>query len=559
MRYYNNKVQSESIHIVGNGFFMAAVKGLDIPAVKAGMSGGILFSLQCTDARSVEAESERIKEKTEWLYSIYLDGKKIGSMREYATEGAFVREFDLSQRIEFTILTGADVKKEKGRFVLPAGVVYVNDYATAESVYFSFTGIQADETENSIVFHAEKCVFRVLIADEAERLSDCGNAITYLPPKSPFQTKYAEETEDYYQVVKSCTARNGAIVGFDWNLCYLRDNFGAHRAFLEMGDFDSAKALLRFYNEIYQKFGCLHTAQSAGKDGTFHIHECDDVEGTGYLILQGTEYLERTGDTTFFEEILPMLRWAFYAQLGRCRNGMLPFNGDETYVACGLFPRTQLENGSAESTMLFIQSGIKLLPYLKDGKAEKVVADASAHFKEHFLCEGEFVINNPSRPKEPYDKKRKGVCVWCGCYTDGLAPDRYGYYACPNCMNRGRKVNADERYRLSCVSMLPAYLGSGIFSEQELTALYETAAERILDKNRTERITGYECGLLLYGLCRIRSSRYDEAVRFALANRDEEGAWAEYYDGNKPAGMRWRVWEGGVTLAALLHGEKARR
>ena len=46
-------------------------------------------------------------------------------------------------------------------------------------------------------------------------------------------------------------------------------------------------------------------------------------------------------------------------------NGMLPFNGDETYVAGGILPRFALNDGSAEATLLFIESGTQLLDFVE--------------------------------------------------------------------------------------------------------------------------------------------------------------------------------------------------
>ena len=43
----------------------------------------------------------------------------------------------------------------------------------------------------------------------------------------------------------------------------------------------------------------------------FHIHENDDVEITGYLILQAFDLLAATHDEAFIKEISPMLKWAF--------------------------------------------------------------------------------------------------------------------------------------------------------------------------------------------------------------------------------------------------------
>ena len=66
-------------------------------------------------------------------------------------------------------------------------------------------------------------------------------------------------------------------------------------------------------------------------------------------------------------------------------------------------------------------------------------------------------------------------------------------------------------------------------------------------------------GLLLYGLTTVESPLRHAVYQMVLDARDEEGIWAEYYADGKPAGMRWRVWEGGVNLMALLTYEAMER
>lgn len=37
-----------------------------------------------------------------------------------------------------------------------------------------------------------------------------------------------------------------------------------------------------------------------------------------------------------------------------------------------------------------------------------------------------------------------------------------------------------------------------------------------------------------------------------LEQADITGGWSEYYDGEKPAGTRYRPWESGISLEAIL-------
>ena len=89
------------------------------------------------------------------------------------------------------------------------------------------------------------------------------------------------------------------------------------------------------------------------------------MEITGYLIVQAFDYYQKSGDKAFLKKIYPMLEWAWFSQVQELHENMLPFNGDETYVAGGILPRTVLCQGSAESTLLFLAAGERLLSFSK--------------------------------------------------------------------------------------------------------------------------------------------------------------------------------------------------
>ena len=113
--------------------------------------------------------------------------------------------------------------------------------------------------------------------------------------------------------------------------------------------------------------------------------------------------------------------------------------------------------------------------------------------------------------------------------------------------------------------MMPAYIHSDLLTAGQQREIYERLAGDVLRRGCIDgngaagKCTGYEYGLLLYGLTATDSPLRHELYRLVLDSRDEEGVWAEYYVAGKPAGMRWRVWEGGVNLMALLAYERKER
>jgi len=144
-----------------------------------------------------------------------------------------------------------------------------------------------------------------------------------------------------------------------------------------MGYFDEARDILKFYWDIWKRSGYIRNAQAIGIPGVFHQHENDEVEITGYLIIQAFDYLEKTKDTALVKEIFPLLEWAWSAQKRNLIRGMLPFNGDETYVAGGILPRSALNDGSAESTLLFLEAGKRLMPFIEENNLVGACGDRS--------------------------------------------------------------------------------------------------------------------------------------------------------------------------------------
>lgn len=348
------------------------------------------------------------------------------------------------------------------------------------------------------------------------------------------------------------------------NMGYVRDLYGAARGMLAAGWYEFVQDILQFFYDGFVKCGFLATAYTLDGLYTPHRHECDRAENTGYIILLATEYLRQTGDRAFFDSIRPLLEWCLHAQSEVCHNGMLPFSGDETFVAGGMLPKVHLDDGSAEATMLFIESAARMASYLPNDPALVVAADAKKNFRANFVRNGRLIANNPARRKTvALPKEKHGCCMYCYHHRD-LTPNEYGIYRCAECAAKPQAdIRSDRVYDLPCVGMEPVFFASDLLTESEQKSLLEDVAVRMMaGKPSTEdsaKNTGYEYGLLLYGLTQVNSLYADAAAALALNARDEEGVWAEYYSDWKPTGMRWRIWETGVNICALLQYHRRKR
>ena len=354
-------------------------------------------------------------------------------------------------------------------------------------------------------------------------------------------------------------------------LFYVRDQYGVSRALLAMNMVDEAKAVLAYYHSIWSAYGRIHNAQSDGPRHWFHRAENDDVEMTGYLIIQAFDYSKMTGDDDFMVQIFPMLEWALVAQENQLRGNMLPFNGDETYVAGGMFPRTHLNDGASEATLIYMASAERLVAWAaahKRWNAEKllqhqrILTSVKQDYAQNFVANGKIAVNNTKRRDlGPVPRFRYGVCL--GQYdnnclflsTTEVAED--GRYFCYSCYpKRTRQTYEQRAYFIPSVALTSYLVG---YSAVPPDVLSSTLSEAVAVFTRNGRfawpetgLPGYETAVVSLALFQGNNRRTDEFIQQMLSLRDSTGAWAEYYVGGKPIGCRCRPWESGLSLLALL-------
>jgi len=283
-------------------------------------------------------------------------------------------------------------------------------------------------------------------------------------------------------------------------------------------------------------------------------------------------------DDRYLEKIFPMLEWAWEAQKKNLVLDMLPFNGDETYVAGSLLPRSALNDGSAEATLLFLESGTRLVDWAEQhhkwpparlAEARRVLAEVQRNYRKNFWRDGRLITNNPERAAAaPLPQFRHGVCERCreeGRFQHLTWNERSprGRYLCPACMAKGPYPAAPVKvYALASVSLVPLYLHSRLFSNAELAPMVRKLATDFLDTGAFQgadaasvpgKIVGYDIGLLVYALTELDDPLARRVYAKALELADSSGAWAEYYVDGAPRLTRYRPWESAINIEALLH------
>jgi len=627
-----------SVHALGNGKMLVYESGADIINMyPAPFSTPSLFRMEIIDNADMETASSREQRTAIWSHQLFKSGIPIGNITDFVDSElpCLIRHFTLSETVTFRLtLNGyvqiisrseqADAKGKNGNMLLlvKAGTIFYQKYAYPKPLYHQLAwrgNVNIEQNKNNTdeyiltLYKGESNLYfsggpeypQVITNSEvvqksgydklSERTRNYWKAFTAgrfdfenkLPADLPLRQKLLQTIDDVSVMLKTQQAVEGSVIaGYPYPLGYVRDQYGVSRGFLALGYFKEAKNILGFYWNIWKKTGEIHNAQGIGVDGVFHIHENDEVEIPGYLLVQAFDLSEKTRDDEFLEQIFPMLEWCWDVQKKHLLRGMLPFNGDETYVAGGFLPRSALNDGSSEATMLFIDGGEKLLDWIKKHEKwssikleneRKVLENTRNLFRENFFKNGQLITNNPERVNlSEMPRFRHGVCERSGpgCIVfnskglggiDWTERDKNNRYQCPACITSGPLPKVEPHaYNLISVSLTPLYMHSTMFNAGELKPIVEKVYGNyektgilscIIDSAGAEnnkRTVGYDFGFLLYSMLETGTAKAETVYRKTLAVSDSSGVWSEYYKDNIPQGTRYRPWESAINLEALI-------
>jgi hypothetical protein len=633
-----NDKDDGSIHALGNGKMLVYEHGPDIIKIyPAPYSTPSILTLSIIDSNHIETGSGREQGTAIWTHHVFQSGKPIGKFVDFVDSElpCMIRHFNLTETLIFhlklkdfveviTKSESVDLKGQNGSLLLmvPAGTIFYQKYAYPRPLYHQIVWkgnakveqikwlkneyiITLSSGESELYFTGgPEYPQTIRNAEEAQKLG-CDKLLErtwnwwkdftsrrvdfdhQLPVDLPLRQKLLQTIDDVSVMIKTQQAQEGSVMaGYPYPLGYVRDQYGVSRGLLALGYNKEAKDIINFYWNIWKKYGEIHNAQGIGIEGVFHIHENDEVETPGYLIIQAFDLLEKSGDDRFIEIIFPMLEWCWEVQKKHLVRGMLPFNGDETYVAGGFLPRSALNDGSAEATMLFIDGGGKLLSWIKKHKkwasikleSERMVLENARNiFRKNFWRNGQLITNNPERVNLiNIPRFRHGVCERYGpdCIVfnskglggiDWLECDKNNRYQCPACLSLGPLPKVEPfSYNLISVSLTPLYMHSSLFKAEELKHLVEKVYDKyektgilscIFDSTGTEknkRTVGYDYGFLLYSMLEIGMEKTETVYRKTLSVTDSAGIWSEYYNDHIPQGTRYRPWESAINIEALI-------
>ncbi len=397
-----------------------------------------------------------------------------------------------------------------------------------------------------------------------ERITVDRKALSNLPD--------AEElTEAVAVALLTQTSKEGGVLaGTFYHLAYGRDMYGVFRGYMALGLYDVARRMVSYMASVYREKGFMPNASGMGMSCS-HRHENDDVEQTGYYLLELLDYVEATQDLAFFQKHWDYACFLMKAQEAQLAGGMIPFNGDETYIAGGIFPRSGIDHGSMEATALYIGSVSRCLDMaatcglLKEDEISThraLLLDAQEKFAENFLDGDKVYINQPNRVERAnLPMYRHGVCHHC-LHMTHLIRTPEGGYLCAGCYGKTSAPVDRQRYSTDCALWMSVFTGNRLLPENVVRSALVQTIERLRSENfgkeDSQNTVGYELGVVLYAIAEYmypeELTAYDDILRELLQDRVKGMVWTEYYQNGQPsaASCPYRPWESGMNLTSIL-------
>ena len=337
--------------------------------------------------------------------------------------------------------------------------------------------------------------------------------------------------------------------------------YGVARGLLAMGFYREVEKMMYFYKMYFDRYGKVCNAQSVGYHGVFHVHENDHVEITGYLAILPFSVYDVNKSEQFMQDMLPMIRWCIECQIGEMRDGMLPFNGDETYMAGGFLPRFAMYDGSAEATMLLARSIELYSIYTGDTQYDGVLTEIKETYLTNFVRNGRLMANIPERtPLRDYPAMRHGVCEDCGEVMADLTRNVNYRYVCDRCLATHEPIppRAFGSIELASSKLAPLYVGSKLVPDSMMRVYLEEMVDAFHKSGQMPsgcpdgHAVGYDYGLFLYALVKTEHPAAKEICDLTVSILDETGVWCEYYQNGIPWKTRCRPWESAINIEGII-------
>ncbi len=600
--------KDQTIHCIGNGLMAVYEKGVNLDQVFGppySTPSGIKMFLEQTPG--LQIDTSRQTGTGIWTHQLSSGNQHLGSIVDFMATGfpCFIRKIELTQSIRFHLLPDPQwdlcingkryQAAEVSNGILLYGKAGISFYEQASYPVVHDMSLQIvicgpsslDNNLNLTLLPGSSSIYFIAGADYPSCIQNTEYALSHSSKRLlentqkdwqkfsgrrrnfdttfshtlPYREQILESIDSTSVLLRSQQAYEGGVIaGHNFHFAYVRDQYGASRGLLALGYLEEAKKILKYYWDIFQKHGKIQNAQSIGQSHYFHIHENDSVEITGYLILQAFDYYHASKDKEFLISLFPLLDWAWRQQISQLDNHTLSFNGDETYVAGGLMPRTALWDASAESTLLFITAGEKLLSFAQAHSLwnddlltyyHKEWKNTREHYLQIFYRNGAIITNRYDvRSSRPSPRFTHGVCVKCNSFGwNEIGSD--GCYYCRHC-HEIASSNAHplkKEFLIPTVQLIPCYIDSSLFSPDELEKMAYGAMVALL---KQPKILGHDFGVLLYALSKFHSPYAQNICKRMFEVETPQKGWSEFYLNGQASGTQYRPWESGINIESSI-------
>ncbi|MBE6904115.1 MAG: hypothetical protein E7480_05855 [Ruminococcaceae bacterium] len=603
-------LDNRTVHCVANGKISAYAKGIDLFQI-AGPHYGVPVGCRLEYSnRDFEFTQKRVKNTNIWNYTVS-DGENQGEITDFchADKSILYRTVDFSKEAVFYLHS----EKIESFYKVPEETCgmknfYYGEIAEGEKLYIYsinediwrgfvserpyYFGIKCDGglcsekcDDKKIKISGKKGTISIFFGVSFDEIYYYAKETAYSSLENIYNAakkKWEEMSlkreknsgvkdellkeihDDIYVLIKSQQSESGGVLaGYPYRLAYIRDSYGVNRGLLSLGAFEESEKLLRYYLNIYKKYGCIHNAQ--GTDSyAFHIHENDKTEITAYMVLMFLDYAKKTGKLQTLKDAFELIEWCIMQQHSILYNGMLPFNGDETYIAGFILPREVINHGSMEATMLYHKCCTELLKLADALEISNELRDVFKNdieiieksFKKNFFVDGVLMCNNPHYYDGVGEPKFRNGIRMCGHGLGVGVLNKNHRYVCFNCYDKPDAPNEsyNKLYHLQSPLLMAIYVGSTLIDKEILDGECEKLAQKFLDNGcrcYDEKVVGYDYGIMIYALKDRHPELIEKLKKTIVDMRDDCGAWSEYYLEGLPSGTMYRPWESGINLEAL--------
>jgi len=458
-----------SIHSLGNGEMIAYEQGPDVIQVFGPpYVSPTALAIRMEAPAPLETRSNREPGAAIWHHNIYQYSNNVGTMLDFvdARSPVFLRRIQTDATLRFHLHFGdrTEVTQNGDRYAslgasggvlleIPSGIPIFMNYLTHVPEWYQlvWTGkvqlerlsptdavlaVESGQSSIAVVSGEEypdlvlgtEAMLTTGIAPLLERtrahwkeLTQASTAFALrIKPAVPGRDQLLRTVDDVAVLLAAQQSSGGGVLaGHNYHWFGVRDQYGVTRTMLYLGEPQQARAIYDFYWGIWKRYHVLHNGEGMEPHMFFHIHENDGTEIPGYLIMGALEILASAHEDRYVEKLFPMLAWAWEVQKKNLVLDMLPFDGDETYVAGSLLPRSGLNDGSAEATLLFLESGKKLVNWAEQHhqwppasvvEARHVLDKVERNYRRNFWRDGRLITNNPKRAKAGGGGCALGAC-----------------------------------------------------------------------------------------------------------------------------------------------------